>query len=76
MRGKPPAGLYERFDVQLKAFDAKLDRVIDDLRDLKVRMSFVEENLAGVHRRMDRVDARMDRIETRFELVDFPGVRE
>jgi len=58
--------------------DAKLDRVMDDVQDLKVRMTHVEEGLAGVNRRLDRLDIRVDRIEKRLELVDSPygGVRE
>jgi hypothetical protein len=67
-----------RFDVQLKGFDAKLDRLGDDVRDMSVRLAHVEENLAGVHRRLDRLDMRVDRIERRLELIDAPhgGVRE
>ena len=54
----------------LHRMDAKLDRVIDDVHDLKVRMSSVEEGLAGIHRRLDRLDVRVDRIERRLDLVD------
>ncbi|MDO9223508.1 MAG: hypothetical protein Q7U20_07320 [Caulobacter sp.] len=62
----------------LRKMDAKLDRVLDDVQDLKVRMTHVEEGLAGVNRRLDRLDVRVDRIEKRLELVDSPygGVRE
>jgi len=42
----------------------------DDVRDLKVRVTAVEEGLAGVNRRIDRLEARQDRIERRLELVD------
>jgi len=62
----------------LRSIDSKLDRVIEDVQDLKVCTTAVEEGMAGVHRRLDRVEARLDRIETRLELVDNPygGVRE
>jgi archaellum component FlaC len=62
----------------LRRMDTKLDRVIDDLGDLKVRMTHVEEGLAGVNRRLDRLETRVDRIEKRLDLVDHPygGVRE
>jgi DNA repair ATPase RecN len=56
--------------VYLRRIDEKLDRVIDDVNDLKVRVTNVEEGLAGVHRRLDRGDARLDRIERRLDLVD------
>lgn len=54
----------------LRRLDAKVDRVIDDLRDIKTRMTAVEEAVNGVNRRLDRHDARLDRIERRLELVD------
>ena len=64
--------------VMLRKMDAKLDRLSEDMRDVKVRMTHVEEGLAGVNRRLDRLEVRVDRIETRLELVDSPygGVRE
>ena len=67
-----------RFDIQLKVFDSKLDRLGEDMHELKVRMTHVDENLAGVHRSLDRMDFRMERIEKRLELIDSPygGVRE
>jgi archaellum component FlaC len=54
----------------LRRIDAKLDRVIDDVQDLKVRMTNVEEGLAGVNRRLDRLEVRVERIERRLDLVD------
>ncbi len=65
--------------VYLRRMDAKLDRVIDDVSDLKVRMTNVEEQLAkvelsiaGVNRRIDRVEVRLDHIERRLELSEQP----
>ena len=62
----------------LRKLDAKVDRLGEDMNDLKMRMTHVEENLAGVHRRLDRMDQRIDRIERRLELNESPygGVRE
>ena len=54
----------------LRRIDEKLDRVSDDVRDLKVRVTAMEEAQAGIHRRLDRLDTRLDRIERRLELVD------
>ena len=51
---------------------AKLDRVVDEMLDVKVRLSAVEGGLAGVNRRLDRVEIRIERIEHRFDLVDQP----
>jgi len=62
----------------LRRMDQKLDRISEDVGDLKVRMTSVEEGLAGVNRRLDRLEIRVDRIERRLDLVDSPygGVRE
>ena len=56
--------------VHLRRIDAKLDRLIDDVHDLKTRTSGVEENLAGVQRRIDRLELRVERIERRLDLAD------
>jgi cob(I)alamin adenosyltransferase len=52
----------------LRRMDAKLDRVIDDLHDLKVRMTAVEEGLNVVQRRIDRLEDRVERVERRLDL--------
>lgn len=61
----------------LRRIDEKLDRAIEDVRDPKVRVAALEENLvrlepsiAGVNRRIDRVEERLSRIEKRLDLVD------
>ena len=57
--------------VYLRRIDEKVDRVIDDVRDIKFRMTNLEEGQAGILR-LDRVDARLDRIERRLDLVELP----
>lgn len=63
----------------LRRLDAKLDRVVDDVQDMKFRMTGVEERLAamdgslsGLQRRIDRIEQRLDRIEKRFDFVESP----
>jgi hypothetical protein len=56
----------------LRRIDGKVDRLIDDVNDLKARPSAVEENLAGVHRRIDRLELGAERIERRLDLADAP----
>jgi hypothetical protein len=56
----------------LRRIDSTVDRIADDVRDLKVRTTGVDEGLAGVHRRIDRVESRLERIERRLDLVDAP----
>ena len=58
--------------VYLRRIDGKVDRLGDDVRELNCRMAAAEENLAGVHRRIDRVELRIERIERRLDLADAP----
>jgi hypothetical protein len=44
----------------LRRIDEKLDRVIDDVRDLKVRATSIEAGLVGVHRRLDGIEKRLE----------------
>ena len=62
---------------QLRHMRRTLDFVAQDVADLKLRMSAVENHLgqiqiqvAGLNGRMDRFDERLTRIERRLELVD------
>lgn len=54
----------------LRRIDEKLDTLIADLRDLKIRTTNTEEGLAGINRRLDRLDDRVARIEKRLDLVE------
>ena len=65
-----PDSLVLRFMHQV---DAKLDRIIGDLADLKVRVTNIEENLVALNRRADRMDLRVERIERRLGLTEVAG---
>jgi uncharacterized coiled-coil protein SlyX len=54
--------------VYLRRLDTKMDRLIDDVADLKARMTGVEEAVAGQSRRIDRMEGRLDHIERRLDL--------
>jgi archaellum component FlaC len=56
----------------MRRFDEKLDRVVDEMLDVKVRLTAVGEGLAGINRRLDRLEMRVERIERRLDLVDHP----
>jgi archaellum component FlaC len=56
--------------IMLRKIDQRTERMADDLQDLKLRMTAVEEGLAGVNRRLDRLEVRVERIEKRLELSD------
>lgn len=62
---------------QLRAIDAKLDRVLAESGELKVRMSGMEQHLlaiqidiSGLRSRLDHLEVRLDRIERRLGLVE------
>jgi len=64
----------------LRRLDAKMDRVIDDIADLKRRVTALQEGqaalaqgLAGANHRPDRLEARVDRIEHRLDLAVLPA---
>jgi hypothetical protein len=54
----------------LRKIDQRTERMAEDLQDLKVCVTSVEEGLAGVNRRLDRLESRGERIEKRLELSD------
>jgi len=54
----------------LRRLDEKSDRLLDEVHDLKVRTTGVQEGLAGVHRRLDRLEERMDCVERRLDLTE------
>ena len=55
---------------QLRRFDRRLDTISSDLHDIKLRTSAIEQGLALVNHRIDRVEERLGRIERRLDLVD------
>jgi predicted nucleic acid-binding Zn-ribbon protein len=62
---------------QFARVHVKLDRLSDDVGNLKVRMTSVESQVALIHGdfanqsgRLDRIEARLDRIERRLDLAD------
>ncbi len=68
----------------LRRIDEKVDRLADDMREVKMRLTAVEVGLNGVRRDLvalsetdarlqvavDRQGARLDRIEQRLDLRD------
>jgi hypothetical protein len=70
--------------IDLRRIDAKVDRLAEDVQELKAGMTLVEQqisNLAATQAshtailssRLDRVEARLDRIERRLDLVGHPA---
>jgi len=60
----------------LRRLDEKVDRVLEDVRDLKLRMTSLERQVADLRvdmvamsGRIDRIELRLDRIERRLDLI-------
>jgi septal ring factor EnvC (AmiA/AmiB activator) len=51
----------------LRKIDQRTEWMAVEIRDMKTRVTSVEEGLAGVNRRLDRLETRVDRIEKRLE---------
>jgi chromosome segregation ATPase len=47
-----------------------LDNVYQDVRELKTRVTLLEQQYASMSNRIDRIDIRLERIETRIGLID------
>jgi hypothetical protein len=61
----------------LRRMDETLNRVADDLHDIKVRVTTLEEGqakillaIAGTNRRINGVELRLDRIERRLDPTE------
>jgi hypothetical protein len=54
----------------LRHIRASGERMESELHDIKLRLTNVEEGLAGVNRRLDRTDQRLFVIEKRLGLVE------
>jgi archaellum component FlaC len=58
--------------VYLRRIDERVARLAEDMGDMKVRMTSVEESIVGLQRRMDRLEQRIERIERRLDLTEVP----
>jgi predicted nucleic acid-binding Zn-ribbon protein len=67
--------------VYLRRLDAKIDRIGDDVCELKMRMTTTEQQVASLaatqashyaslSTRFDRLEGRVERIERRLDLVE------
>jgi len=55
---------------RLRRMEAKLDRIIDDVGHLKVRVTSLEGNYAAMNRRLDRMERDMHQVKRRLDLVE------
>jgi len=53
-----------------RAIRTTLDRLSEDMQEVKGRLGILETQYARISNRLDRIDDRVHRIELRLELVD------
>ena len=56
--------------VYLRRIDGKIDRLTDDVQDLKHRVTSLEGQVASIRVDMAAISQRIDRIETRFDRME------
>ncbi|HXI07178.1 MAG: hypothetical protein ACRC1G_08190 [Bradyrhizobium sp.] len=61
---------YNIMLAMLRKIDQRTGRMAEDMQDLKLSATSVEEGLAGVNRRLYRIEHPVERIEKRPELSD------
>lgn len=54
----------------LRAIRTTVDRLADDMQEVKSRLGTLEMQYASISTRLDRMDERVSRIEKRLGLVD------
>lgn len=54
----------------LRHISTQVDRLVEEMKDMKVRLTNLEENAAVVSRRLDRIENRLDRIDVRLGLAE------
>jgi len=54
----------------LRAIRSTVDRLSDDMQEVKGRLGILETQYASISNRLDRIDERVHRIEKRLDLVD------
>lgn len=54
----------------LRRLDEKVDRLSEDMREVKSRLGILESQYASVSNRLDRMDERMARLENRLGLTE------
>jgi hypothetical protein len=65
-----PESLILRY---VRSLDAKFDRIMDCLHEIKRHAGALEERYACISQRLDSIDFRLGRIEHRLDLIEEPA---
>ena len=64
--------VLRRIEERMPAMAQKLDRVANDLHDVKLRLTALDDDLVVVHQRRGRLDHRLDRVEQALDQIETP----
>jgi len=62
--------ILQRVQARINSMERRLDTATDDVQPIKVRMTNMEQAMAGFNRRMDNIEVRMGSIERRLDRTD------
>jgi predicted nucleic acid-binding Zn-ribbon protein len=54
----------------LRRFDEQLERLREDVLEIKGRLGMLEQQYASISNRVDRIEMRLERIEKRLDLIE------
>jgi len=55
--------------IYLRRLDTKMDKLADDMIEVKQRPGHLEGQYASISRRVDSLDIRLERVERRLDIV-------
>jgi hypothetical protein len=55
--------------IYLRRLDGKMDKLIDDMLEVKERLEHLEGQYASISRRVDSLDILLERVERRLDIV-------
>ena len=54
----------------LRSIRGTVERLADDMQEVKSRLGALEQQYASISNRVDRIDERLRRVEKRLDLVE------
>ena len=55
--------------IYIRRLDRKMDKLSDDMLEVKQRIGHLEGQYASISRRVDSLDLRLERVERRLDIV-------
>ena len=62
--------MLQKIQLPLGRLETDMSSLKEDMHLIKVRVTDLEENMAGMNRCMDKFEVRTERVERRLDLVE------